>query len=203
MTPAEVNLRATSLWSQFLSAHSEAAPVPSKSTVSLSSKWSAPCTGFVKINVDAAVIQGFQRVGIEVVARDDHGLVLFSQVSYVDGVFSTHVAEMLAAREGLIVASTQSWVNIILELDAGNVVDSIDRKILIADDDSVLSSITSLGSKFEFLQALHCRRSANAVVHILASKGLHGSISFHSCSPLFIILDSGSFNNPLCCSSMF
>lgn len=102
LSSSEVILRVTSMWVHFRYAQPEAVTLISQ--VSLPSQWSAPPSGYVKINVDA-VVQGFQRVGIGVVARDDQGLVLHSQFSYVEGVYSAHVAELLAAREGKIVAS--------------------------------------------------------------------------------------------------
>lgn len=102
------------MWAHFCSAQPEAVTLISQ--VSLPSQWSAPPSGYVKINVDAAVVQGFQRVGIGVVARDDQGLVLHSQFSYVEGVYSAHVAEFLAAREGMIVASTLIQLILFLRL---------------------------------------------------------------------------------------
>lgn len=135
------------MWAHFRSAQQEAVTLISQ--VSLPSQWSAPPSGYVKINVDAVVVQGFQRVEIGVVARDDQGLVLHSQFSYVEGVYSAHVAELLPAGEGMIVASMHPWINIILETDVSNVIDSINLNILIADDESVsvLASIRFLESK--------------------------------------------------------
>lgn len=87
-------------------------------TLSQVSHWSAPPPGFIKINVDAAVVKGLPRVGIEVVARDEFGFVIQTRYSGVEGDFSAHVVEVLAVREGLLLASKQSWKHIIVESDA-------------------------------------------------------------------------------------
>lgn len=102
----EVLLRAISLWSHVLACQPAAAPTISPQTQP--SLWLAPPFGFIKINVDVKVVQGSQRVGIEVVARDEHGLVLETQVFNVKGAFSRHVVELLAAREGMLLVSKTS-----------------------------------------------------------------------------------------------
>lgn len=78
----------------------------------------------------------------------------------------------MALREGLLLASTHLWKNVILESDAINVVNSINPSSQSADDDPIVSSIRLLGSKFSSFQTQYCRRKANGVTHLLASKGL-------------------------------
>lgn len=150
------------------------------------SQWLAPPSGCVKINVDAAVSLGGLRVGLGVVARDDRGLVLCSQFTCVEGFYSPHVAEILAAREGILLASKHQWNHVILESDAKNVINSINFSDHFGDNESVISVLRLLGFKFSSFQAIHCRRAANEVAHLLASKGLFGSFKFKDCSPLFI-----------------
>lgn len=156
---SDVTSRAFSLWDQFKSCQ--------------------------QLNVDAGVVSGFPKVGIRVVARDDQGLVLHSQFSCVERIFSPHVAEVLAAKKGMLLASKYHWSNIILESDASVVIKSINLKYHSANDESIISSIRDLGSKCLSFQ-VHCRRSDNGVAHLLASSGLHGSSSFVCCSPKFI-----------------
>lgn len=127
----EVLLRAISLWSHVLACQPAAAPRISLQTqLSLSL---APPSRFIKINVDVTVVQGSQRVGIEVVARDEHGLVLETQILSVKGAFSGHVVELLAAREGMLLVSKHLWTRVILEFDASNVINYINFTYQYAD----------------------------------------------------------------------
>lgn len=140
------------------------------------SGWITHPSGFLKVNADASVIQGFPRVGIGVVARDEFGVVIQSLFSSVDGIFSVHVAELLAAREGMILVSNLFWKHVILESDASNVVNSLNSISQPADDEPIVSSIRLWGMKFCSFQVLHCRREANEAAHLLVSKDLNGSV---------------------------
>ncbi|GMN74185.1 hypothetical protein TIFTF001_055776 [Ficus carica] len=65
--------------------------------------------GDIKIHVDAAVKQHLNYVGIGVVMRDDEGVVLHAFSKRILGVFSPHVAECLAAREGSSLATSLGY----------------------------------------------------------------------------------------------
>lgn len=122
-------------------------------------------------------------MGIGVVAKDEFGVVIQSLFSIVDGVFSVHVAELLATREGMILASKLLWQHVILESYPSNVVNSINSIFQSTYDEPTVSSLHLLGIKLTFLLIFRCRREANEVAYLFASKGLNGSVSFVDCSP--------------------
>lgn len=125
LTSFEVLSRVIPLWSHSLACEPAVAPRISPQTES--SLWLAPPSGFIKINVDVAVVQGSSRGGIGVVARDEHGLVLETQILSVEGAFSAHV-ELLAAREGMLIVFKHLWTHIICESDVSNVINSINLR---------------------------------------------------------------------------
>lgn len=86
----------------------------------------------------------------------------------------------------MILATKHPWNHVILESDASNVINYIMLSNHRGDDESVFSSIMLKRSNFFSFQVLHCRRTANKVAHILASRGLHGSFMFDGCSHWFI-----------------
>lgn len=59
------------------------------------------------------MVQSTQRVGVGVIARNDHGMVLKAQTTCIDEIFTTFVVELLA--ESLLSASKDNWTRVILE----------------------------------------------------------------------------------------
>ena len=85
--------------------------------------WQPPGMGRIKVNVDAAVNEAKDYIGVGIVARDDKGNVLGAAARRVVGNFSPHVGGCLAVREG-------AWLSrllgaLLIETDAVNVVRSV------------------------------------------------------------------------------
>ena len=75
--------------------------------------WEPPPTGTIKINVDAAVKQNMNIVGIGVVIRDDQGCVLAASTKIVHGSLSPQLGECLAVKEGArfgMDCGFQNWI---------------------------------------------------------------------------------------------
>ncbi|XP_073153625.1 uncharacterized protein [Henckelia pumila] len=175
LQPIDVVSRASFLWTQFLSCQRVDAP---KIMISTPLFWQTPPAGTIKINVDAAVVNGSSRVGLGVVVRDDQGVVLIAFTKTLEGYFSVHLAELLTVREGLLLASQQSWNHVIIETDASNVAKSITGSLCLVEDESIVSFIHQLSSRFSSFRVQLCRRNANGVAHILAADGLTLSVDF-------------------------
>ncbi|XP_039037643.1 uncharacterized protein LOC120175003 [Hibiscus syriacus] len=89
-----------------------------------SSRWSPPPEGFLKVNVDGAMVKGWDKGGIGGLIRDGSGLVLGSFSEKVGGG-PPLLAELLAINRGLILIEEVevdffSNQRIILESDSSN-----------------------------------------------------------------------------------
>ncbi|GMN73854.1 hypothetical protein TIFTF001_053750 [Ficus carica] len=72
-------------------------------------KWCPPTRGYVKINVDAAVNNDMEFIGIGVVARNEDGTVLAAAARRMFGRFSPHLGECMAVREGVWLAQSRGF----------------------------------------------------------------------------------------------
>ncbi|XP_059449513.1 uncharacterized protein LOC132180640 [Corylus avellana] len=86
------------------------------------SKWKAPPVGFIKINWDASIDVGTQRMGMGMVARNNRGEVAAMYCSTKPFVNDPSAAEALAAAQAVHLGRRMAWENIILEGDALEVV---------------------------------------------------------------------------------
>ncbi|KAK3204777.1 hypothetical protein Dsin_018823 [Dipteronia sinensis] len=84
--------------------------------------WSPPQAGMLKLNSDASVRQGSHRCRVGAVIRDDKGWVVAAVSKSLDGNFSPEIGELVALREGLLLARGLKLKISCVELDACNVV---------------------------------------------------------------------------------
>lgn len=94
---------------------------PKQPFLSKDSSWKEPPPGCLKLNVDAAVKTGFGYAGIGAVIRDAAGVVVSCLSKRVAELFSPHVAEFIAMREGLEMATTCGLVVESVESGAVNI----------------------------------------------------------------------------------
>ncbi|GMN20849.1 hypothetical protein TIFTF001_045394 [Ficus carica] len=83
-------------------------------------KWKAPEHGCVTLNGDVAIDDALGFIGIGVVARDDRGLVLGAVSRRMARLFSPHVGECLAVKEGAWLGLSCGFSKWIFETDALN-----------------------------------------------------------------------------------
>ncbi|KAL5836959.1 hypothetical protein ACOSQ3_014128 [Xanthoceras sorbifolium] len=69
-----------------------------------SSPWSPPPAGSLKLNTDAAVTPGCSVMGSGAVVRDSQGKVVAASAKPILGFFPAELGELLALREGLLLA---------------------------------------------------------------------------------------------------
>lgn len=79
-------------------------------------KWKPSYCGTIKINVDVGFLVESRVIGgVGVVARDYSGRVLDAVTNYVPHGFSTMTVELLAIKEGQVLAKKRGWDNVVLE----------------------------------------------------------------------------------------
>ncbi|KAK3218640.1 hypothetical protein Dsin_012610 [Dipteronia sinensis] len=107
-------------------------------SVPLNCKWlmdsqrtlAAPPLRTLKLNTDAAVVQGRDIFGIRAVIRNDKREVILAFSKLASCCFSVDVCEAIALREGLWLAKQHGLKVDWVEVDAANVAASIDFKNL-------------------------------------------------------------------------
>ncbi|KAL5865158.1 hypothetical protein ACOSQ3_002672 [Xanthoceras sorbifolium] len=87
-----------------------------------SDPWLPPPAGSLKLNSNAVVKPGSSVLGTDVVLRDGQGKVVAASAKPLLGFFSTELGELLALREGLLLAKDSNLVVEWVELDTVNVV---------------------------------------------------------------------------------
>ncbi|KAL5784931.1 hypothetical protein ACOSQ2_007323 [Xanthoceras sorbifolium] len=135
---------------------------------SCSASWSPPPAGSLKLNTDAAVKSGFSVMGSGAVVRDDQGKVVAALAKPLLGFFPAELGELLALREGLLLAKEFSLVIEWVELDAVNVVARIFSYFPSSFVDPIVNDVKAL---FRDMGVFNCHaipRSRNGMIHSLA-----------------------------------
>ncbi|KAL5789812.1 hypothetical protein ACOSQ2_004700 [Xanthoceras sorbifolium] len=109
-----------------------------------SSPWSPPPAGSLKLNTDAAVKPGSSVMGSGAVVRDSQGKVVAASAKPLLGFFPAELGELLALREGLLVAKELSLIIEWVELDAANAVARIFNSCPSSSLDPIVSDIKAL-----------------------------------------------------------
>ncbi|KAL5738556.1 hypothetical protein ACOSP7_031317 [Xanthoceras sorbifolium] len=131
--------------------------------------WSPPPAGSLKLNTDAAVKPGFSVMGSGAVVRDDQGKVVAASAMPLLGFFLAELGELLALREGLLLAKELSLVIEWVELDAVNVVARVFSSFPCSFVDPIVNDVKAL---FRDMGVSNCHaipRSRNGMAHSLAS----------------------------------
>lgn len=135
--------------------------------------WHPPPSTAIKLNVDGAISKANGKVGIGVVARDSAGQVIDFLSSPTTGFLSPRVTEALAFREALIFAANNGLTDIIVEGDALQIVQAINKGgDQFSDCSSIISDCLELLPLFSTYSFQHVKRSCNRVAHSLAKKSL-------------------------------
>ena len=114
----------------------------------------APPRGFMKIHVDAGVIQG-RGGSAAAVCRDSDGFFLGSSALIIEGVDDPAILEAIACREGLSLAEDLGLQNMVIASDCQEVVKHIEEKSggnyggVVKEINSWQTSFSSRCFKFE------------------------------------------------------
>ncbi|ONK79299.1 uncharacterized protein A4U43_C01F4960 [Asparagus officinalis] len=100
-------------------------PLPSVKSKSCSSsvKRDPPASGMVCINVDAAVDRNGSGCSSGIVARDHNSVALYSRGNYYMNPFSPLIAEIIAIKDGVLLAKERKWNQWFIVSDCHNAVD--------------------------------------------------------------------------------
>lgn len=147
------------------------------STQPVNKRWQPPSYGIIKINVDAAVCEGTNFIGIGVVARDDSGVVLGAMARCMIGSFTPHIAECMAVREGVWFARAGGFPRWVVETDAINVARAVFSPSSLSVEANVLEDIHELLSFERGGNVSYGSRKGNAVAHFLVRYAIFNSVS--------------------------
>ncbi|GMN62162.1 hypothetical protein TIFTF001_031248 [Ficus carica] len=115
-------------------------------------KWCPPTQGYVKINVDAAVNNDMEFIGIGVVARHEDGTVLATAARQMFGRCSPHLGECMAVREGVWLAQSIGFSKWMVETDALKMFRAVQNPIVNPIEANVINDIrdfcVGLGSDY-------------------------------------------------------
>lgn len=158
------------------------------------SRWCAPDTGWIKVNVDAGWNAASASGGIGMVARDANGKVLYSEWKRLNSCASAEEAEILAVLDGLRYLAANTQQPGMLESDCARVVEVLSSSVrdqsghwyLFLEAKALLNIIPEM-------KLCKVARVSNGVAHELAQLGkrecgvLHGAIP--SCALDALMLD--------------
>jgi hypothetical protein len=152
-------------------------------------KWSKPSPGWIKLNWDAAIDSGQQKMGIGIIARDHTGSVLAAVCASRPHVTEPTTAEAITVWKLADVCSSLGFTKVVLEGDSLEVVKALQTEgpywsrfgLMINDAKILLNSLSEW-------RVCHVKRMGNKAAHILAKHGLTVDDD-HLCSadfPFFI-----------------
>ncbi|WVZ85884.1 hypothetical protein U9M48_032742, partial [Paspalum notatum var. saurae] len=132
-------------------------------------RWDPPPEGWVMVNVDAAVFQKLNRMGLGIVIRNHKGDFLAAYRQGIDKITNPELAETLAIRRAIVFASGLPHVRVIIATDCLSVVQKLQKEvkdrsstgIIIQDIKKTMSASNVL---FSFI---HVSRYCNVVAHAL------------------------------------
>ncbi|KAL5800890.1 hypothetical protein ACOSQ3_032522 [Xanthoceras sorbifolium] len=150
---------------------------------SRSSPWLPPPAGSLKLNTDAAVKSGCSVLGSGAVVRDSQGKVVAASAKPLVGFFPAELGELLALREGLLLAKEFNLIIAWVELDAVNVVTRVLNSLSSSVLDPIISDVKVL---FRAVGVSNCHaipRSGNGMAHSLASLVFSSKEEFYWFNP--------------------
>ena len=141
-------------------------------------RWIPPPQGVLKVNVDAALSKNSDTAAVAAVARDETGMFLGASALVVEGITSPEVAEAMACREGLALASDLDLQKIRIATDCVNVVKNIYGQGMGLYGHIVME-IKAGAARFVDAQFVHESRSSNGDAHRLARSLIYEAVGRH------------------------
>ena len=131
--------------------------------------WRPPPATCVKVNFDEAVFSQDGLASIDIIIRNEQGLVMATLAQQIPLPASVEMVEMLAARRAMVFAKEHGFDKVIVEGDSATTITSINGDHM---DYSVLShlllDIKCFFSSFSYISITHTHREGNSVAHKLA-----------------------------------
>ncbi|KAK3183139.1 hypothetical protein Dsin_030425 [Dipteronia sinensis] len=132
--------------------------------------WSPPQVRTLKLNSDASVRPGSQRCRVVAIIKDDKGWITAAVSKSLVGNFSPETEELVALREGLLLAKGLKLKISCVELDACNIVAMISSGIVVSGaSEFVFVDVMALFKVVEVLSCQSISRNGNRVANNLAT----------------------------------
>jgi ribonuclease HI len=143
-------------------------------------KWVAPDHGWCKVNTDGAFRKEDHCGGGGVVIRDHHGSFIAGASRFFPHTADPESAELLACRQGLVLAREAQVAKVILETDCA----SVKTKLSSAELDrsfnaSLVEEVKEVLRSFDESLVHAVRRSANGAAHVLAKNGCENKLDLN------------------------
>ncbi|CAN6318053.1 unnamed protein product [Urochloa humidicola] len=135
-------------------------------------RWIPPPPGFVKINVDAALAKNSTKVSMAAIARNEAGNFMGASALVVEGISDPEMAEAMACREGMALASDLVLQKFKLATDCLNIIRNLHGTAMGAYG-HVVREIKARAADFNDVNFVHEGREANADAHRLAKWSLY------------------------------
>ena len=141
-------------------------------------RWIPPPRGVLKVNIDAALSKNSDIAAMAAMARDETGIFLGASALVVEGITSPEVAEAMACREGLALASDLDLQKIRISTDCVNVVKNIYGQGMGLYGHIVME-IKAGAARFVDAQFIHEGRNSNGDAHRLARSSIFEAVGRH------------------------
>jgi len=144
-------------------------PVVPKEKQTAKLLWRPPEEGWIKINVDGSYVETTSQASAGVIIRDHNGHVLVSAWRFLFHCSSAEEAELLACREGLLLA--HHWCNgpVIMESDCSSCLAALgNQRIDRSIHASLVQDVKMIMTMLENVCLVKVTREQNRVAHELA-----------------------------------
>lgn len=141
-------------------------------------RWIPPPMGLTKINVGAALSKNSNLASMAAVARDETGKFLGASVLVSVGITDPEVAEAIACREGLALASDLHLQRFRVATDCNNIITCLDGAGM-GQYGHVIREIQATRKVFQLVQFVHEGRKSNADAHLVSRSSLYDSLGRH------------------------
>lgn len=137
--------------------------------------WVKPPTGWMKLNVDAALDTVNRKLGFGFVLRDEHGVFIAAKEIPKSGALKPDEAEVMGVKEALKWLKENHIDGVQIETDCMKITNNIKHQALSTYFDLLLNDVKEIAKSFSRLSFLFAKRSANKVAHLLAREALSKS----------------------------
>ena len=135
-------------------------------------RWVPPRPGLLKLNIDTTYCQFTARAGYGCIICNDLGQVVAFSCGRYEGALSAQHAEIMALKDGLLLAVSRGLVLDCVECDALNVVSDVNIRNFDSIFGVLLEDIVELLVVVGGGSCRHISRYCNMVAHTLAAMGL-------------------------------
>jgi ribonuclease HI len=140
--------------------------------------WKKPPEGKLLINVDVSFRPENGSGSTDAVIRDSSGSFIAASHSYFEHVVDAPSAELMAVKDGLLLARHIGCNRIIIQSDCLEVVETVQQGgFLAAAGAPIYDECNHLWQEFQSISIEHCDRESNQVAHVLAREAISLKLS--------------------------